>query len=286
MNRKLIFYSSHVSPWEKKTLFGGRSAREVLCEGGVRGVQGLFVCTPHPLHTQSGLYCILQIYTQDVGLECFPGKKRVFFLVSVCFHEQEWLRLTNKPLFPHSQMLTEGPSSDLQPAQRSTRFNALKTVKNNKILLVIFSNKLITCGCTFRKAVGIHGQNGKASVHAQNICTAVCLKSCTREGLIYICTRTLKVNGKKHCRPAFELMFHLDMNTVNVRIRAQEDGLVCCDDDALPSGKSDSLNISCNSSIPDLLKKNILNFCINFSCTLWPFSEQWKIFIEFTNNPL
>ena len=55
------------------------------------GVQGLFVCTPHPLNTQSGLYCILQIYTQDVGLECFPEKKEkdFFFQVSVCFHEQE-----------------------------------------------------------------------------------------------------------------------------------------------------------------------------------------------------
>lgn len=40
-----------------------------------QGVHGLFVCAPHPLNTQSGLYCILQIYTQDVGLECFPEKK-------------------------------------------------------------------------------------------------------------------------------------------------------------------------------------------------------------------
>lgn len=39
------------------------------------GVQGLFVCTSHPLNTQSALYCVLQIYTQDVGLECFPEKK-------------------------------------------------------------------------------------------------------------------------------------------------------------------------------------------------------------------
>lgn len=39
------------------------------------GVWGLFVCIPHPLNTQSVLYCVLQIYTQDVGLECFPEKK-------------------------------------------------------------------------------------------------------------------------------------------------------------------------------------------------------------------
>lgn len=49
------------------------------------GAWGLFVCGPHPLNTQSGLYCVLQIYTQDVGLECFPEKKkkrereRIFF---------------------------------------------------------------------------------------------------------------------------------------------------------------------------------------------------------------
>lgn len=73
----------------KKTQFEGRREREVLFGGGVRRVQGLFVCTPHPLHTQSGLYCILQIYTQDVGLECFPEKKKRVFSVSVCFHEQE-----------------------------------------------------------------------------------------------------------------------------------------------------------------------------------------------------
>ena len=60
-------------------------------EGGrrKRGGGGLFVCVPHLLLTHSALYCVLQIYTQDVGLECFPGKKNFFFQVSVCFHEQE-----------------------------------------------------------------------------------------------------------------------------------------------------------------------------------------------------
>lgn len=70
---------SRVSVRTKKTQFEGRWEQEVLFGGGVRGVQGLFVCTPHPLHTQSGLYCILQIYTQDVGLECFPEKKKKSF---------------------------------------------------------------------------------------------------------------------------------------------------------------------------------------------------------------
>lgn len=194
---------SHVSMRRKNTVLGEEGA-EVLFGGGVWGAQGLFVCTPHPLHTQSGLYCILQIYTQDVGLECFPEKKDFFFLVSVCFHEQEWLRLTNKPLFPHSQM--QGPSSDLQPAKRRSSFNTLKTVKYiaeyYRLAFFFFfkqTNQTL-CRYTYRKTVQMHGQNCKARVHPQNICTAACLqwlKSCTRDGLIYICTRTLKVKGKK-----------------------------------------------------------------------------------------
>ena len=117
----------------KERVHGRRREWVVLFGGGKRkGSGGLFVCTPHPLDTQSGLYCILQIYTQDVGLECFPEKKKkkkkgererererrsfFFFQVSVCFHEQEWLRHTNKPLFPGSQM--QGPSSDLRPTPR------------------------------------------------------------------------------------------------------------------------------------------------------------------------
>lgn len=46
----------------------------------------------------------------------------------------------------------------------------------------------------------MQGQNCKARVYPENICTGACLqwpKSCTRDRLIYMCTRTLKVKGKK-----------------------------------------------------------------------------------------
>lgn len=46
----------------------------------------------------------------------------------------------------------------------------------------------------------MQAQNCKASVYPENICTGVCLQwlnSCTRDELIYMCTRTLKVKGKK-----------------------------------------------------------------------------------------
>lgn len=118
------FFFLHFSHCMRKEFWGLRRRRRwrrwrrqwgVPFGAGEWGVHGQFVCAPHPLVAQSGLYCILQIYTQDVGLECFPEKKRGLFFtqVSVCFHEQEWLRLTNKPLFPCSQM--QGLSSDLQP---------------------------------------------------------------------------------------------------------------------------------------------------------------------------
>lgn len=45
----------------------------------------------------------------------------------------------------------------------------------------------------------MQGQNCKARVY-ENICTGACLqwlKSCTRDGLIYMCMWTLKVKGEK-----------------------------------------------------------------------------------------
>lgn len=71
-----FYFGSHMAAWEKRGCVGGGGGMSTVWGRREQGVQGLFICAPHPLYTQSGLYCILQIYTQDVGLECFPGKKR------------------------------------------------------------------------------------------------------------------------------------------------------------------------------------------------------------------
>lgn len=83
--------------------------------------KGLFVCAPHPLNTQSGLYCILQIYTQDVGLECFPEKKRererVFFLPPSSKCLLSWARVIEAHKQTFVSKLTDA-SCDLHPTQR------------------------------------------------------------------------------------------------------------------------------------------------------------------------
>lgn len=84
-----FFFLTLLTWLHEKRQGSGEGMSSTIWRRREEGVQGPFVCTPHPLNTQSGLYCILQIYTQDVGLECFPEKKKKkkeggFFFSSKC----------------------------------------------------------------------------------------------------------------------------------------------------------------------------------------------------------
>lgn len=75
LQREFFFFL--LLTWLHQNTGEGRKSCTILWQRRrEEGAHGLFVCIPHPLDTQSGLYCVLQIYTQDVGLECFPGKKK------------------------------------------------------------------------------------------------------------------------------------------------------------------------------------------------------------------
>lgn len=101
--------------WERRGFADGRRGEEevaVLFEGG----ESEGSIRMHPTSTQHTIRPVLHFANLYPGcwFRVFPWKKEkerglFFFLlpqVSVCFHEQEWLRLTNKPLFPSSQMRT------------------------------------------------------------------------------------------------------------------------------------------------------------------------------------
>lgn len=97
--RKERFWWEEVEEGEEEevgVLFGGGES-----EGSIR---------MRPTSTQHTIRPVLHFANLYPGcwFRVFPWKKRkrvfFFFQVSVCFHEQEWLRLTNKPLFPSSQM--------------------------------------------------------------------------------------------------------------------------------------------------------------------------------------
>lgn len=114
---------------KKNAVQGEEGARSTVWRRSARSSGSIRM---HPTSTPHTIRPVLHFANLYPGcwFRVFPWKKKsFFFLESVCFHEQEWLRLTNKPLFPCSQMLTEGPSSDLQLAKRHTGFNALQTVK-------------------------------------------------------------------------------------------------------------------------------------------------------------
>lgn len=134
LQREFFFFL--LLTWLHQNTGEGRKSCTILWQRRrEEGAHGLFVCIPHPLDTQSGLYCVLQIYTQDVGLECFPGKKKEKdFFSSVCFHDQEWLRHTNKPLFWSSQM--QSMSADVlcsTPAHICTFFPECSEIKRGEI---------------------------------------------------------------------------------------------------------------------------------------------------------
>lgn len=121
----------------------------------------------------------------------FPWKKKRGFLVSVCFHEQEWLRLTNKPLFPRSQM--RGPSW-FKTSEETHHFYTLMTVKkfaflNNliRLLMAAPSEKLLKCRVRIVKPVSALKIFAEARVCSDRRASL----------LIHMCTRTLKVKSKK-----------------------------------------------------------------------------------------
>ena len=132
-DRAPFFFPSYIT-WRHEKREGSREAEGMSStiwrrkEKGVRGSIRM-----HPTSTWHTIRPVLHFANLYPGcwFRVFPWKKKkkkgererererrsfFFFQVSVCFHEQEWLRHTNKPLFPGSQM--QGPSSDLRPTPR------------------------------------------------------------------------------------------------------------------------------------------------------------------------